>query len=103
TARRLSSDVGGLCAARPVAGADARRMPLLPRITPQLEAMAGDAGSELSRAGMRTKIEAGKIATKAGTHMVIASGHVENPLQSMAAGNPCTWFLTPANPVTARK
>jgi glutamate 5-kinase len=65
--------------------------------------MAGDAGSQLSRGGMRTKIEAGKIATTAGTHMVIASGHIENPLQSIADGGPCTWFLTPANPVTARK
>ena len=36
--------------------------------------------SELSRGGMRTKIEAGKIATTAGTHMVIASGHVDHPL-----------------------
>src|SRR5436190_11829670 len=99
----LLSDVGGLYDAPPVAGADAKLVPLVPRITPEVEAMAGDAGSELSRGGMRTKIEAGKIATTAGTHMVIASGHVENPLQSIAAGNPCTWFLTPANPVTARK
>ena len=38
--------------------------------------MAGASGSELSRGGMLTKIEAGKIATTAGTHMVIASGHV---------------------------
>ncbi len=41
----------------------------------EIEAMAGAAGSELSRGGMRTKIEAAKIATTAGTHMVIASGH----------------------------
>ena len=52
---------------------------------------------------MRPKSEAGKIATTAGTHMVIASGHIDNPLRSIADGGPCTWFLTPANPVTARK
>jgi glutamate 5-kinase len=52
---------------------------------------------------MLTKIEAGKIATSAGTHMIIASGHVAHPLQAIAGGAPCTWFLTPANPVTARK
>ena len=66
--------------------------------------MAGAAGSDLSRGGMRTKIEAGKIATTAGTHMVIASGHVD---ASAARRSPtaaaATWFLTPANPVTARK
>jgi glutamate 5-kinase len=73
------------------------------RITPEIEGMAGASGSELSRGGMVTKIEAGKIATTAGTHMVIASGHVQRPLQRIADGAPCTWFLTPANPVTARK
>ena len=65
--------------------------------------MAGASGSELSRGGMVTKIEAGKIATSAGTHMVIASGHVAHPLDAIAKGASCTWFLTPANPVTARK
>ena len=65
--------------------------------------MAGAAGSDLSRGGMRTKIEAAKIATTAGTHMVIAPGHGEHPLRAIGAGGRCTWFLTPANPVTARK
>jgi glutamate 5-kinase len=65
--------------------------------------MAGAAGSELSRGGMQTKIEAGKIATRAGTHMVIASGRVPHALEAIAQGGRCTWFLTPANPVTARK
>ena len=39
----------------------------------------------------------------AGIHMVIASGRVEHPLRAIADGGRCTWFLTPANPVTARK
>ena len=65
--------------------------------------MAGDAGSELSRGGMRTKVEAAKIAVGGGTAMVIASGKVESPLSGIEAGGPCTWFLTSSNPVTARK
>ena len=77
-------------------------MPLVERITPEIEAMAGASGSELSRGGMMTKIEAGKIVTSAGTHMVIASGHPEHALSAIGQGA-CTWFLTPANPVTARK
>ena len=52
---------------------------------------------------MYTKIEAAKIATTAGTHMVIASGKVDHPLQKIADGGLCTWVLSPANPVTARK
>jgi glutamate 5-kinase len=99
----LLSDVAGLYDAPPAENPDAKLIPLVPRITAEIEAMAGDAGSQLSRGGMRTKIEAGKIATTAGTHMVIASGHIDNPLRSVADGGPCTWFLTPANPVTARK
>ena len=84
-------------------GSDAKLVPVIERITPAIEAMAGAAGSELSRGGMQTKIEAGKIATTGGTHMVIASGRVPHPLKAIADGARCSWFLTPANPVTARK
>jgi glutamate 5-kinase len=99
----LLSDIDGLYDKPPAPGNDARLVPVVARITPEIEAMAGVSASELSRGGMVTKIEAGKIATTAGTHMVIASGRVDNPLSRIAAGAPCTWFLTPANPVTARK
>jgi glutamate 5-kinase len=99
----LLSDVDGLYDAPPSASSAAKLIPLVERITPAIEAMAGAAGSELSRGGMQTKIEAGKIATHGGTHMVIASGRIAHPLQSVADGARCTWFLTPANPVTARK
>src|SRR5476651_510117 len=99
----LLSDVDGLYDKPPVAGGGAKLVPVVQRISPEIEAMAGASGSELSRGGMLTKIEAGKIATTAGTHMVIASGRVPHPLQAIADGGACTWFLTPANPVTARK
>jgi glutamate 5-kinase len=99
----LLSDVDGLYDAPPSASRTAQLVPLVPRITPEIEAMAGASGSELSRGGMLTKIEAGKIATNAGTHMVIASGRIEHPLSAIADGARCTWFLTPANPMTARK
>jgi glutamate 5-kinase len=99
----LLSDIDGLYDAPPSANAKANLIPLVERITPEIEAMAGTSGSELSRGGMVTKIEAGKIATNAGTHMVIASGKTLHPLRAIADGARCTWFLTPANPVTARK
>jgi glutamate 5-kinase len=99
----LLSDVDGLYDAPPARNAKAKHVPLVPRITREIEAMAGEAASGDARGGMRTKIEAGKIATTAGVHMVIASGHVEKPLSAIAAGGRASWFLTPANPVTARK
>jgi glutamate 5-kinase len=98
----LLSDVDGLYD-KPPSEKGAQRVPLVARISPEIEAMAGASGSELSRGGMLTKIEAGKIATTAGAHMIIASGHVNHPLKAIAEGAACTWFLTPANPVTARK
>ena len=99
----LLSDVDGLYDRPPIAGNGAKLVPIVARITPDIEGMAGASGSDLARGGMLTKIEAGKITTTAGTHMVIASGRVLHPLQTIANGAPCTWFLTPANPVTARK
>jgi glutamate 5-kinase len=99
----LLSDIDGLYDAPPGAGVTANLIPIVERITPRIEGMAGAAGSELSRGGMQTKIEAAKIATTAGTHMIIASGRVDHALQAIADGGRCTWFLTPANPVTSRK
>jgi glutamate 5-kinase len=99
----LLSDIDGLYDAPPNSNANAKLIPRVSAITPEIEAMAGSAESELSRGGMRTKIEAGKIATAAGAHMVIASGKIDHPLRAIAKGGRCTWFMTAANPVTSRK
>ena len=77
----LLSDIDGLYTAPPNTDANASRLDVVTAITPEIEAMAGDAGTELSKGGMRTKVEAAKIALGGGTHMVIASGKVLNPLQ----------------------
>jgi glutamate 5-kinase len=99
----LLSDTDGLYDAPPLQNPNAKLISVVERVTAEIEAMAGDAGSELSRGGMRTKIEAAKIATTGGTHMLIATGKIKHPLAAIADGGRCTWFLTPANPVTARK
>ena len=99
----LLSDVDGLYTAPPASDPNAKLLPVVPRVTAEIEAMAGGAASELSRGGMRTKVEAAKIATTAGVHMAIADGRVDHPLRRIAEGGPCTWFLTPSNPVTSRK
>src|SRR3954470_13005021 len=99
----LFSDVDGLYPAPPATDPNAQHIPVVERITPAIAAMAGGAASHLSRGGMRTKIEAGQIATAGGTHMVIADGRGKNPLRAVMDGARCTWFLTPSNPATARK
>ncbi len=99
----LLSDVAGLYDAPPQESPSARLIAVVERLTPQIEAMAGGAASEASRGGMRTKIEAARIAGAGGAHMVIADGRISHPIARVGDGGPCTWFLTPSNPVTARK
>jgi glutamate 5-kinase len=99
----LFSDIDGLYTAPPAKDPAAKHIPLVPRITAEIEAMAGGAASELSRGGMTTKIEAGKIALGGGAHMLIADGRPKNPLMAVTGGARCTWFLTSSTPATARK
>ncbi|WP_114389877.1 glutamate 5-kinase [Notoacmeibacter marinus] len=90
----LLSDIDGLYTAPPATDPNAELIASVPHITPQIEAMAGDAGSELSRGGMRTKIEAAKIATNAGCAMIIASGKELSPIAAIANGTRLTLFET---------
>lgn len=99
----LLSDIDGLYTAPPQQNPDAVFLPEVPRITHEIESMAGSAGSELSRGGMKTKIDAGKIATAAGTSMVITSGKELNPLQRLDQGARGTWFPALSSPASARK
>ena len=99
----LFSDIDGLYTAPPASDPLAQHIPVVRQITPAIEGMAGEAASNLSRGGMRTKIDAGKIATAGGTHMLIADGRQKNPLRRILDGGRCTWFLTASTPATARK
>ncbi|MCB1519419.1 MAG: glutamate 5-kinase [Hyphomicrobiaceae bacterium] len=99
----LLSDIDGLYTAPPNSSAAATRLDVVTEITPEIEAMAGDAGTELSKGGMKTKIEAAKIARAAGCDMVITSGKVDNPLSALTNGAAATWFLAPSDPVTAKQ
>lgn len=99
----LFSDIDGLYTAPPARDPTAKHIPVVSKITQEIEDMAGGPASELSRGGMRTKIEAGMIAAAGGTHMLIADGRVKNPLGAVAGGARCTWFLTSSTPATARK
>ena len=99
----LLSDIDGLYTAPPNDNPDAKLIPLVDEITPEIESMAGSAGSELSRGGMVTKIEAAKIATRAGTDMVITSGTRNNPIAALRKGEPATLFKALPTSGGARK
>ncbi len=99
----LLSDIDGLYTAPPHLDPQAKFLDTIAEITPEIEAMAGGAASELSRGGMRTKIDAGKIATGAGCAMIIASGKPDHPLRAVAEGARSSWFAPSGSPATARK
>ena len=98
----LLSDVDGMYTADPRQNSDATLIPEITRITPEMEAMAGTHSGDGS-GGMVTKLAAAKAALAAGCRIVIADGKPPYPLQRIEDGAPCTWFLPPATPRTARK
>lgn len=100
----LLSDIDGLYTAPPHNNPDAKHLPIVPAITPEIEAMAGLAASEYSRGGMKTKIEAARIATTAGAAMIITSADQLNPLSAISSGEKkATWFSPSSNPINQRK
>lgn len=99
----LLSDIDGLYTADPRRDASAHHLDEISEITPEIEAMAGDAPPGYSSGGMVTKLAAARIALAAGCRMAIADGRRMNPLAAVAAGATCSWFLPAANPLTARK
>ena len=99
----LLSDVDGLYSGNPRTDPDARRYDVVDRITPEIEAQAGDAGSGLSKGGMKTKLIAARMATEAGCAMAITLGSRMNPLKALEDGAPATWFTAKVTPQAARK
>ncbi|MGB5101845.1 MAG: glutamate 5-kinase [Steroidobacteraceae bacterium] len=99
----LLSDVDGLYTADPTRESTAEFIVEVPRITPEIEAMAGGSASDVGSGGMATKVMAAKVAVAAGCHMAIAAGREMHPLRRIESGERCTWFVADASPVTARK
>ncbi|SFA95346.1 glutamate 5-kinase [Poseidonocella pacifica] len=99
----LLSDVDGFYSANPAEDPAAQRFDVIEEITPQIEAMAGDACSGLSKGGMKTKLMAAKTATAAGCAMAITEGSVARPLRALENGANATWFTAHLDPQTARK
>lgn len=73
----ILSDIDALYDDNPRINPDAKPITYVEKITPEIEKVAGGAGSNLGTGGMSTKINAGKIAAAAGIDMVIMNG--KNP------------------------
>ena len=99
----LLSDVDGLYTANPNLQSDAQHIENVQKITPEVEAMAGEAASGLSKGGMITKVMAARIATEAGCAMAITLGSTLHPLSALEGGARATWFAAQTDPQAARK
>lgn len=99
----LLSDVDGFYTANPKEDPSAQRFDVVSQITPEIEAMAGDPISGLSKGGMKTKLLAAKTAVAGGCAMAIMEGSVMRPLKALAEGAARTWFVAEGSPQVARK
>ncbi|SMP43809.1 glutamate 5-kinase [Anoxynatronum buryatiense] len=100
----LLSDIDGLCEADPRVCPGAKLIHTVSEITPEIEKLAGGAGSSLGTGGMITKINAARIATTSGTAMVIVNGSTPGVIQDVIDGHEIgTWFQEQQHPLQARK
>ena len=82
----ILSDIDGVYTANPRTDASAQLISEIAEITPEIEHLAGGAGSAQGTGGMQTKIEAAKIARNAGATMVIARGDEDGIIRNILRG-----------------
>lgn len=99
----ILSDIDGLYTADPTTDPAAKHVPEVDAITPEIAAMAGETAGDDGSGGMITKIEAARVALQSGCRLVIADGREAHPLAALDAGARATWFVSHAEPHTARK
>jgi glutamate 5-kinase len=101
----LLSDIDGLYTADPRRDPAARHVPVVERLTPQIEAMAGGANAEsgVGSGGMATKLAAARIASAAGCATIITLGRRPSPLAAMEAGERSTIVEPSTTPAAAYK
>ena len=101
----LLSDVDGLYTADPRRNPEARHLPLVATLDPEILSMATGPNTTagVGAGGMATKLAAAQIARSAGCATVIASGLTPHPLKAVAEGARATLITAPATPLAAWK
>lgn len=82
----LLSDIEGLYTADPRKDPDAKLIPTVEEVTPEIEALAGGVGSGLATGGMATKLRAAKMVAEVGCDMIITNGEHPEVLYDIAEG-----------------
>lgn len=98
----LVTDTDGLYTADPRSDRSAERIPLVERIGPEIEALAGGAGNPNGTGGMSTKVAGAKLATNAGVAVVICRASDENVLAKAVDGTANGTYFTPQKGMKTR-
>lgn len=99
----LLTDVPGLYSDNPRKNPDARPIPVIDEITPQIFEMAGGAGSSNGTGGMATKIKAADMATKSGVPVFICSADSTALADAVHQKNQGTLFTANENAFNQKK
>lgn len=99
----ILSDIDGFYTADPTRNPEAKHIPVVQTLTPEIEAMAGGSGSAVGTGGMVTKLQAVKIAHGAGCHTWIGAGKPLHPISTLMEKSGGSWFVASSTPVNARK
>ncbi len=83
----ILTDIDGLFDANPHEDPDARLIPVVETITPEIEALCGGAGTSRGTGGMLTKVHAAKTATAAGIPVVVMNGSAPQDLYRVIDGH----------------
>ena len=100
----ILTDIDGLYDKNPSVFADAKFINLVENLDDSIRAAAGAEGSKFGTGGMRTKITAAQMATKNGTHLIIANGaDPRNIVRASQGSEVGTLFLAGKNRINSRK
>ncbi|AOZ91286.1 glutamate 5-kinase [Paenibacillus crassostreae] len=100
----ILTDMDGLYSGDPRRHPDAVRYERIREITQEIYAMAGGAGSSIGTGGMRSKVDAAKIATRGGVPVFVgkvsAQGDLQNAVNGVGRG---TYFDTALSSLSMKK
>lgn len=99
----LFSNIKGLCLIENGQLNEDKIISEINRIDQDIENLVLAQKTKGSAGGMKTKIDAAKIATQSGVHMIIADGRSEFPLSALLNGGECTLFKANTTPLRAKK
>ena len=98
----MLSDIDALYDKNPRKFADARPIHTVYEITEDIMRSAGGRGTEYATGGMKTKIEAAKIASNAGCRIVLANGRLKNVIGRIIAGEEIGTVFMPKRKLSNR-